>query len=66
MPFPSRRRTTFVAIPIFLECSRQPETQRRMGVAMTRGFQTRGGEMALGVMVSDLADQAINPELERF
>jgi enoyl-CoA hydratase/carnithine racemase len=51
---------------LFLECSRQPETQRRMGVAMTRGFQTRDGEMALGVMVTDLADQAINPELERF
>jgi enoyl-CoA hydratase/carnithine racemase len=51
---------------LFLECSRQPETQRRMAVAMTRGFQTRDGEMALGVMVSDLADQAINPELERF
>jgi enoyl-CoA hydratase/carnithine racemase len=51
---------------LFLECSRQPETQRRMGVAMTRGFQTRDGEMALGVMVADLADQALNPELERF
>src|SRR5262245_32591563 len=26
---------------LFLECARNPETQRRIGVAMTRGFQTR-------------------------
>jgi len=39
---------------LFLECAREPETQRRMQVAMTRGFQTREGEMALGVMVGDL------------
>jgi len=42
---------------LFLECARHPETQRRIGVAMTRGFQTHAGEMALGLMVSDLADR---------
>ena len=42
---------------LFLECARDPETQRRMRVAMTRGFQTHDGEMALGLMVSDLADR---------
>ena len=41
---------------LFLERARDPETQRRMRVAMSRGFQTREGEVALGVMVGDLAD----------
>jgi enoyl-CoA hydratase/carnithine racemase len=40
---------------LFLDCARDPETQRRMNVAMTRGFQTHEGELALGAMVSDLA-----------
>jgi enoyl-CoA hydratase/carnithine racemase len=42
---------------LFLDCARNPETQRRMRVAMTRGFQTHDGEMALSLMVSDLADR---------
>jgi len=42
---------------LFLECARDPETQRRMGVAMTHGFQTHDGEIALGLMVSRLADR---------
>jgi enoyl-CoA hydratase/carnithine racemase len=42
---------------LFLECARNPETERRMRVAMWRGFQTHDGEMALGLMVSDLADR---------
>ena len=42
---------------LFLECARNPETERRMRVAMTRGFQTHDGEMALGLMVSDLAER---------
>lgn len=42
---------------LFLECSRERETQRRMQVAMTRGFQARDGEMALGAMLSELADR---------
>ena len=42
---------------LFLECARSPEAQRRTRVAMTRGFQTHDGEMALGVMVSNLADR---------
>jgi len=33
---------------LFLECARDPEAQHRIQVAMTRGFQTRDGEMALG------------------
>jgi enoyl-CoA hydratase/carnithine racemase len=41
---------------LFLECARDPETQRRTRVAMTRGFQTHDGEMALAVMVGDLAE----------
>jgi hypothetical protein len=41
---------------LFLQCARDPETQRRTQVAMTRGFQTHEGEVALGTMVSDLAD----------
>jgi enoyl-CoA hydratase/carnithine racemase len=42
---------------LFLACARDPETQRLMSVAMTRGFQTHDGEMALGVMVTDLAER---------
>jgi len=42
---------------LFLECARNPETQRRIRVAMTRGFQTRNGEMALTNMVGGLADR---------
>src|SRR5262245_4071489 len=40
---------------LFLECARNPEAQRLMGIAMSRGFQTHEGEMALGLMVNDLA-----------
>ena len=39
---------------LFLERARDPETQRRTSLAMTRGFQTRNGELALNKMVSDL------------
>jgi enoyl-CoA hydratase/carnithine racemase len=41
---------------LFLECARHPETQRRIRVAMTRGFQTHDGEMALTNMVGGLVD----------
>jgi enoyl-CoA hydratase/carnithine racemase len=41
---------------LFLECARDPETQRRNRVAMTRGFQTHDGEIALGLMVGNLAE----------
>jgi enoyl-CoA hydratase/carnithine racemase len=41
----------------FLECARNPETQRRIRVAMTRGFQTHDGEMALTNMVGGLVDR---------
>jgi len=40
---------------LFLECARNPETQRRIQIAMTRGFQTHTGEMALSEMVGRLA-----------
>ena len=40
---------------LFLECARDPETQRRTRVAMTRGFQTHDGELTLANMVGDLA-----------
>ena len=39
---------------LFGECVRTPETQTRVREAVTRGLQTRDGEMALGVMVADL------------
>jgi enoyl-CoA hydratase/carnithine racemase len=42
---------------LFLQCARDPETQRRTRLAMTHGFQTRDGELALGVMVRHLADR---------
>ena len=37
---------------LFLACARDPEAQRRTQVAMTRGFQTHEGEMALGRLLS--------------
>jgi enoyl-CoA hydratase/carnithine racemase len=44
---------------LFLECARNPESQRRIRIALTRGFQTHEGELALGALVSDLADRPI-------
>ncbi len=41
---------------MFLERARDPETQRRTKLAMTRGFQTHDGELALAKMVTDLAE----------
>jgi enoyl-CoA hydratase/carnithine racemase len=42
---------------LFLECARDSETQRRTRVAMTRGFQTHDGELALGQMVGELEER---------
>ena len=42
---------------IFLEAARDTETQRRIGSAMKRGFQTRDAEMDLDRMVAELAKQ---------
>jgi enoyl-CoA hydratase/carnithine racemase len=42
---------------LFIECGGNPEAQRRVRAAMTRGLQTRDAEMALGSMVGDLTDQ---------
>jgi len=41
---------------LFLECARNSETQRRIRVAMSHGFQTRDGEMILTQMVGDLGE----------
>ena len=41
---------------LFLERGRDPETQRRTALAMSRGFQTRDGEMVLPRLVGSLAD----------
>ena len=41
---------------LFLECARDPESQRRSRVAMARGFQTHDGEMALAAMLRELTD----------
>jgi enoyl-CoA hydratase/carnithine racemase len=43
---------------LFAECSRDPRAQRRTQAAMTHGFQTRNGEMALGRLIGELADHA--------
>ena len=42
---------------LFLERARDPDMQRRTRLAMTRGFQTRDGEMALAKIVADLGDR---------
>jgi len=42
---------------LFLECARDPEAQRRTTLAMSRGFQTHDGEIALGRMVSELTQR---------
>ena len=42
---------------LFLEAARDPETQRRIGAAMKRGFQTRDAEMDLDRMVAGLAER---------
>jgi enoyl-CoA hydratase/carnithine racemase len=39
---------------LFLECARDSEARRRIQLAMTRGFQTHDGELALTKMVGDL------------
>src|SRR5262249_50882045 len=39
---------------LFLDCARNPATQRRIQAAMTRGFQTHEGEMDLAKMVATL------------
>ena len=41
---------------LFVERARDPETQRRIRIAMERGFQTHDGEMALPTMVGALAE----------
>jgi enoyl-CoA hydratase/carnithine racemase len=41
---------------LFLERARDPETERRIRVAMTHGFQTHDGEMTLTKMVGALVD----------
>jgi enoyl-CoA hydratase/carnithine racemase len=40
---------------LFLQCTRNAETQRLIRVALRRGFQTHNGEMALRLMVGDLS-----------
>jgi enoyl-CoA hydratase/carnithine racemase len=40
---------------LFLTCARDPETRRRTGVALSRGFQTREGELTLPRLIDDLA-----------
>jgi enoyl-CoA hydratase/carnithine racemase len=42
---------------LFGEGARKPEAQNRIQAAMTRGFQTRDAEMALGRLLGDLADE---------
>ena len=42
---------------LFLEAARDAETQRRIGAAMKRGFQTRDAEMDLDRMVAKLAER---------
>jgi enoyl-CoA hydratase/carnithine racemase len=42
---------------LFLQCARDPESQRRTGLAMSRGFQTHQGEMAPAAMLGELAGE---------
>jgi len=42
---------------LFGQCVQNPEAQSRVRAAVTRGLQTRDGEMALGLMVGALADR---------
>ena len=42
---------------LFLEAARDAETQRRIGAAMKRGFQTRDVEMDVDRMVAELAER---------
>jgi enoyl-CoA hydratase/carnithine racemase len=42
---------------LFLECGRNPETQRRNKTAMDRGFQTRNAEMDLNRILGELVEQ---------
>jgi enoyl-CoA hydratase/carnithine racemase len=51
---------------LFLERARDPETQRRTGLAMSLGFQTREGEMALTKMMGDLADHDSRGDGNRY
>jgi hypothetical protein len=41
---------------LFGECARRPDAQRRIRLAMARGFQTHDGELALARMLGDLAE----------
>jgi len=41
---------------LFAESVRTPEAQKRIQVAMQRGFQTRKGELTLGRLLGELAD----------
>ena len=42
---------------LFGEGVRNPEAQKRIQAALTRGFQTRDAEMSLGRLLGDLADR---------
>jgi hypothetical protein len=42
---------------LFLERARDPEMRRRTRLAMSRGFQTHDGEIALTKMLGDLTDR---------
>jgi enoyl-CoA hydratase/carnithine racemase len=42
---------------LFIEGTRDPEYHRRMQDAMQHGFQTRDGELALGQLLGELAEQ---------
>ena len=42
---------------LFLDCARNPESQRRTETAMKRGFQTRNAEMNLDRMLGELVQQ---------
>jgi enoyl-CoA hydratase/carnithine racemase len=42
---------------LFVERARDPEAQRRIRIAMARGFQTHDGEMALAKMIGDLSER---------
>ena len=49
---------------LFIECARNPESQRLTKLAMNRGFQTRIAEMDLSQMLGELGEKQSKPTVQ--